>query len=42
MPHSQAAYQPRRSTIEQIIALEQIIEKSIEFNNPIFTAFIDS
>ena len=32
-PDSQAAYQPRRGTIEQIIALEQIIEKSIEFNS---------
>ena len=38
---SQAAYQPGRGTIEQIIALEQIIEKSIEFNNPVYIAFID-
>ena len=30
-----------RGTIEQIIALEQIIEKSIEFNNPVHIAFID-
>ena len=40
-PASQAAYQPGRGTIEQIIALEQIIEKSIEFNNPVYIAFID-
>jgi len=40
-PKSQAAYQPGRSTIEHIIALEQLIEKSIEFNNPAYFAFID-
>ena len=40
-PNSQAAYQPRRGTIEQIIALEQIIEKSIEFNSCVFVAFMD-
>ena len=40
-PASQAAYQPKRGTIEQILALEQIIEKSIEFNNPVHIAFID-
>ena len=40
-PNSQAAYQSGRGTIEQIIALEQIIEKSIEFNNPVHIAFID-
>ena len=40
-PPSQAAYQPGRGTIEQIIALEQIIEKSIEFNNPVYIVFID-
>ena len=40
-PASQAAYQPGRGTIEQVIALEQIIEKSIEFNNPVHIAFID-
>ena len=41
-PDSQAAYQPAHGTIEQIICLEQIIiEKSIEFNNPVFIAFID-
>ena len=38
---SQAPYQPGRGTIEQIIALEQIIEKSIEFNNPVRIEFID-
>ena len=40
-PASQAAYQPGRGTIEQIFALEQIIEKAIEFNNPVFIVFID-
>ena len=40
-PESQAAYQPGRGTIEQIIALEQLIEKSIEFNNPLHLVFID-
>ena len=38
--NSQAAYQPARGTIEQIICLEQIIEESIEFSNPVFIAFI--
>ena len=41
LPETQAAYQPGRGTIEQIIALEQIIEKSIEFNNPVYLVFID-
>ena len=40
-PASQTAYQPGRGTIEQVIALEQIVEKSIEFNNPVHIAFID-
>ena len=40
-PTSQAAYQPGRGTIEQVIALEQIIEKSIEFNHPAYIVFID-
>ena len=40
-PHSQAAYQPGRGTIEQIITLEQITEKSIEFNSHVFIAFVD-
>ena len=40
-PETQAAYQPGRGTIEQILALEQIIEKSIEFNNPVHITFID-
>ena len=38
---TQAAYQPGIGTIEQILALEQIIEKSIEFNNPVHITFID-
>ena len=40
-PASQAPYRPGRGTIEQVIALEQIIEKSTEFNNPVHIAFID-
>ena len=40
-PSSQAAYQEGRGTIEQVSALEQIIEKSLEFNNPVHVAFID-
>ena len=40
-PDSQAAYQPSRGTIEQIFALSQIIEKSIEFNKPLYLIFID-
>ena len=41
LPKSQAAYQPGRTTIEQIISLEQIIEKAIEFNKPVYAVFID-
>ena len=40
-PDSQAAYQPGRGTIEQIFALNQMIEKSVEFNKPIYVIFID-
>ena len=40
-PDTQAAYQPSRGTIEQIFALSQIIEKSIEFNKPVYFVFID-
>ena len=40
-PSSQAAYQPGRSTTEQIFSLCQLIEKSIEFNEPIHLVFID-
>ena len=40
-PPSQAAYQPGKGTIEHIIALEQIIGKSFEFNNPVYIVFID-
>ena len=41
LPDSQAAYQPDRGTIEQIFALNQVIEKSIEFNKPLIVIFID-
>ena len=41
LPKSQAAYQPGRTTIEQIICIEQIIEKAIEFNKPLYAIFID-
>ena len=40
-PDSQAAYQPGRGTTEQIFALCQLIEKSIEFNKPMYMIFID-
>ena len=40
-PDSQAAYQPGRGTIEQIFALSQLIEKSIEYNKPLYMVFID-
>ena len=39
--NSQAAYQEGRSTNEQILALKQIIEKSSEYNKPIYIVFID-
>jgi len=41
IPFLQAAYQPGRGTVEQIFALSQVIEKSIEFNTPVYVAFID-
>ena len=41
LPDSQSAYQPGRGTIEQIFALSQMIEKSIEFNKPLYMIFID-
>ena len=41
LPNTYAANQPGRGTIEQIFTLQQIIEKSIEFNNPVHIAFID-
>lgn len=34
-------YQPDVGAIKQIIALEQIFEKPIEFNFPVFIVFID-
>ena len=37
----QAAYQPGHSTIEQIQTVQKIIEKSIEFQQPRVTCFID-
>ena len=40
-PRSQAAYQPGRTTLEQIISLQQMVEKSIEFNTPLYAVFID-
>ena len=40
-PGPQAAYQPGRGTIGKIITWEQVIEESIEFNNPVYRAFID-
>ena len=40
-PASQAAYQPGRGTIEQILGVQQLIEKSVEFNHPLHIVFID-
>ena len=41
LPPSQAAYQPGRSTVEQIQSLQQIIEKCKEFNQSATICFID-
>ena len=41
LPQSQAAYQKGRNTIEQIQSIQQIIEKSREFNRPLVMCFID-
>ena len=41
IPPSQAAYQPNRGATEQIFSLQQIIEKSVEFNNPALFVFMD-
>ena len=41
LPKEQAAYQPGHSTIEQIQSIQQIIEKSIEFQQPCVICFID-
>ena len=40
-PSSQAAYQPGRGTTEQVFSLCQLIEKSIDFNEPLHIIFID-
>ena len=41
LPIEQAAYQPGHSTIEQIQAIQKIIEKSIKFQHPCIICFID-
>ena len=41
LPKEQAAYQPGHSTIEQIQTIQQIIEKSIEFQQPSVICFIN-
>ena len=41
LPDTQAAYQPKRGTVEQIQALQQIIEKCKEFNVEGVICFID-
>ena len=41
LPKKQGAYQPGHSTIEQIQTIQQIIEKSIEFQQPCVICFID-
>ena len=41
LPSNQAAYQPGRNTVEQIQALQQVIEKSKEYNVDGFICFVD-
>ena len=41
LPIQQAAYQPGHSTIEQIQTIQQIIEKSMEFQQSCVICFID-
>ena len=41
LPSTQAAYQPGRSAVEQVQSLQQIIEKSKEFNIEGFICFVD-
>ena len=41
LPPTQAAYQPGRNTVEQIQALQQIIEKSKEYNVDGYICFVD-
>ena len=41
LPTTQAAYQPGRNTVEQIQALQQIIEKSKEYNVTGYICFVD-
>lgn len=37
----QYGFRPNRSTMNLIFALRMIVEKTIEYNNSMFTAFID-
>ena len=41
LPIEQAAYQPDHGTIEQILTIQEITEKSIEFQQPCVIFFID-
>ena len=41
LPIEQAAYQPGHSAIKKIQTIQQIIEKSIEFQQPCVICFID-
>ena len=41
LPIEQAAYQPGHRTIEQMQTIQQIIEKSREFQQPCVICFID-
>ena len=41
LPIEQAAYQPGHSTLKQMQTIQQIIEKSIEFQQPWVICFID-
>ena len=41
IPETQAAYQPKRGTLEQILSLKLIIEKSLDYNKPVQVLFFD-
>ena len=41
LPSLSLKQQPGRGTIEQVISLEQIVEKSFEFNNHVYIVSID-
>ena len=38
---TQVEYQPKRDTLEQILSLKLIIEKSLDYNKPVQVLFFD-